>query len=480
MCGTGPRCRSVGRFAGTRVFVLDRWLAPVPAGVAGELYVAGAGLARGYAGRAGLTAERFAACPFGGPGERMYRTGDLARWTADGELEYLGRADDQVKIRGFRIEPGEVEAVLAAHPAVAQAVVTVREDTPAGKRLTGYVVPAAGHGDAGQDGAGLAASVREYAAGRLPEFMVPSAVVVLDALPVTVNGKVDKAALPAPEYCRGRGPGAGHGAGGDHLPGVRAGPRGGPGRGRGQLLRPGRPLAAGDAAGQPRSGRCWGPSCACGRYSRRRPRPDWPRGWRKPAPARDGAGARGRGRSGCRCPSPQQRLWFLWQLEGPSATYNIPVAVRLSGELDVAALRPALADVAGRHEVLRTVFPAADGQPVPAHPGCRRAGPRPLPVTEVTEADLPAAVAAAAAQPFDLAAEVPWRAVLLRLGPAEHVLVLVLHHIAGDGWSMGVLAAGHVGGVRGPVPGRGAGVGAAAGAVRRLRAVAAGAARRGG
>src|SRR6202167_6346591 len=363
----------------------------------------------------------------------MSRPGDLAKWTVrgdgeagGGQLVFAGRADDQVKIRGFRIEPGEIEAVLAACPGVAQAVVTAREDTPGDLRLAAYVVPAGA--DGAVSGEGLAAVVREFAAQRLPGYMVPAAVVVLDELPLTPSGKTDRRALPAPGYAAGSG-GRGPATVREEIlcavfAQVLGVDRVGPDDDFFDLG--GHSLLAVRLVGRVRV--VLGVEVAVHAVF------EAPT---QAGPARVALGPRERP---VRVPLSyaQQRLWFLAQLEGPSAVYNIPVVLRLSGDLDAGALGGALADVAGRHEVLRTVFPAVDGQPCqqildPAEVSWE------LPVTEVAGQDLAGVIAAVSGQPFDLAADVPLRVRLLATGPDEHVLVVVLHHIAYDGWSMAPL-----------------------------------------
>ncbi len=422
----------------TFVYVLDAGLGPVPVGGVGELYVAGAGVARGYLGRPGLSAERFVADPFGAAGARMYRTGDLVRWNADGEVEFVGRADDQVKLRGFRIELGEVEAALTADPAVARAVALVREDAPGDRRLVGYLVAA--------DGGSLdTAALRLRLAGSLPEYMVPSALVALDALPLTTNGKVDRRALPVPEV-RGDADGFREPSSvtEELLCEVFA-----------QVLNVAR-VGVDDnffALG--------GHSLLATRLvSRIRSVLGVELSIRALFEAPTVAALAVRLDTGGRvrpalvatpCPTAaepmpvsfaQQRLWFLGQLEGPSAVYNIPLVLRLGGRLDVAALSAALMDVVGRHEVLRTVFAAVDGQPCQLVRGVESIGSL-LTAVDLEGAGpeaLAKAVAGAAGYVFDLGSEVPLRAQLFRVDPEQHVLVLVVHHIAGDGWSLGPLA----------------------------------------
>ncbi len=369
----------IGRpFSNYRAYVLDSGLQPVPAGVTGELYIAGAGLARGYLGRAGLTGERFVADPHGAAGSRMYRTGDLARWRADGVLEFLGRADAQVKLRGFRIEPGEIEAVLVRHGAVAQAAVIAREDAPGAKRLVAYVVAAAAMQ------APDASALRAHVAASLPDYMVPAAYVVLERLPLTPNGKLDRRALPAP----------------DLTPAVMRGPR----TAREEVLC----ALFAEVLGLERVGiddnffALGGHSLLATRLiSRIRATLDVELAIRSlfEAPTVEGLAQRvGDGEAArpalvalarpAEIPLSyaQRRLWFLDRLEGRSATYVIPLAVRLRGELDREALEAALGDVVERHESLRTIFPERDGVPRQQILEASAARPR-LAVESVTEAE---------------------------------------------------------------------------------------------
>ncbi|MEU4770246.1 amino acid adenylation domain-containing protein, partial [Actinosynnema sp. NPDC023794] len=414
-----PGPMPIGRpIAGARAYVLDAALRPVPPGATGELYVSGTGLARGYLNRPDQTADRFVACPFE-HGARMYRTGDLARWSSAGLLRFAGRADDQVKLRGVRVEPGEVEAVFTARPEVAAAAAVVREDRPGDQRLVVYVVPE-GHVDPER--------LRSHAARSLPATLVPAAVVALESLPLTPHGKLDRRALPAPEFSVG----------------ARA-----PRTAREEVLCG---LFA-DVLGVPEVGvdddffRLGGHSLLAARLVglvRAALGADVPLRavFEHPTPGaladRLGVPARPPLRPVTRPDrvplSPaQRRLWFLNRFEPDDATYNVPLALRLSGPLDVTALRHALGDLVSRHEALRTVFPETDGEPEQVVVDVRPV----LPVDRVD--DLAGELRRRAARGFDLTAEPPFRAHLFRSGD-DHVLLLVLHHIAGDGPSAGPLA----------------------------------------
>ncbi|MFE7275303.1 amino acid adenylation domain-containing protein [Streptomyces sp. NPDC057623] len=420
---------------GMRAHVLDGTLQPVPTGTVGELYVAGPGVARGYLNRPDATAERFVADPFGPPGARMYRTGDRVRVTPDGELAFLGRADGQIKLRGFRIEPGEIEAALAGHPGVAQAVAVVRADPPGDRRLVAYAVPAEGAAPAPD-------ALRDHLAARLPDYMVPSALVVLDRLPLTANGKLDRAALPVPPTVTA-GSAAARGAAARTpyeavLCGLFADVLGLPevGAGDGFFALGGHSLLALRLLGRVRA--------ALGAELTLRDV------FRAPTPAglarligtatalRPRPGPRSTAQGEAPLSSAQRRLWFLHRLEGPGAAYNIPLAVRLTGgPLDADALRAALADLVARHEILRTVYPEADG--LPRQRVLEAVRPE-LGTDAVAELELPGVLRKLALPGFRIAQEIPLRAHLLVLGPEDHVLLLVLHHIAADGWSLEPLA----------------------------------------
>jgi amino acid adenylation domain-containing protein/non-ribosomal peptide synthase protein (TIGR01720 family) len=442
--GTPPIGRPIWN---TRVHVLDEEMQPVPVGVAGELYVAGMGLARGYLRRPGLTAQRFIADPFGAPGERIYRTGDLVRWNLDGELEFVGRADDQVKIRGFRIELGEIEAALARYSGIDAAVVIAREDRPGDKRLVAYVVPAAGRSEAGEV---RPADLRAFLARSLPVFMLPAVFVTLDELPLNPNGKLDRRGLPAPEDRVAADAGARYVAprdgteqalatiwadvlglprvgvnddffelGGDSIRGVRA-----LSRARATLGVALSARAVFDAPTVARFAEAVHGAVRAEQGGQVRP---VPREQVLPLSAA------------------QQRLWFLDDLTSGGIEYNTGVGLRLSGPLDRDALRAALDALVKRHESLRTTFATVDGhgvQTVAPH------GELPLRTVDVSASDRGADPADAALErileeelltPFDLRRGPLTRAVLVRLDEQDHVLMLCQHHIVTDGWSIGIL-----------------------------------------
>jgi acyl carrier protein len=441
--GAGEGVMPIGRpVDNIRIHLLDRRQIPVPLGLTGELCAAGAGLARGYLGRPDLTAERFIPDPFATePGGRLYRTGDLVRQGVDGTLEFLGRIDHQVKIRGYRIELGEIESCLAAHPAVAEAAVTVREDMPGDRRLAAYLVPRAGQ-------QATEAELREHLAARLPEPMLPSSWTRLSTLPRLPSGKVDRGALPAPSV-----------AGED---GGFAAPR-----------TPTEELLAArwaEVLGVERLGRHdnvytlgWHSLLATRFVSRLRrtfgievsmrslfERPtvaslaeridEILRG----GPQLAAPPVRPVPRAGALSLSfAQQRLWFLDRLAPGSPFYNIPAALRFAGPLDAAVLARALSEVRRRHESLRTVFAEVDEKPVQV---ILAPEPLPLPVTDLSalplerrEQEARRLASEEALAPFDLARGPLLRARLLRLADDEHLGLLTVHHIVSDGWSTAVL-----------------------------------------
>ncbi len=436
----------IGRpIADTQVYLLDRRLQPVPVGIPGELFIGGDGLSRGYLQRPELTAEKFIPDPFGArAGGRLYRTGDLARYLPDGQLEYVGRIDHQVKVRGFRIELGEVETVLGGHPGVRDVIVVANLDTPELARLVAYVVAREGRGSL------TPSELRGYLRALLPEYMVPSVFVMLDELPLTPNGKVDRRALPAPGT---QAPDASAGfesprtpteevlasiweavlevapvgindnffsLGGHSLLATRAVSRI---QETFQMSMPLRVLFEAptvlELAQLIERNRLEGEAVPVAPISRA---------------SREG---------GLPLSFSQQRLWFVDQLERGSAAYHIPAAARLKGRLDVAALERTLGEITRRHESLRTTFAFEEGRVVQR---VAPAAPVSVPVFDLSgagkaeqEEAVERFVRDETRRPFDLARGPLLRAALLRLDDGEHLLVLTIHHIISDGWSMGVL-----------------------------------------
>ncbi|OZC99285.1 hypothetical protein CH275_22595 [Rhodococcus sp. 06-235-1A] len=420
--------------AGLRVFVLDTRLHPVPVGVPGEMYVAGGQLARGYLGRRELTSVRFVANPFtseAGEGSLLYRTGDLAQWNAAGELEYLGRSDDQVKVRGFRIELGEVEAAVTSHPSVTQAAVVVREDSPGAARLVAYVVADRPIDDV--------EDVRATVSGQVPDYMVPSAFVLLDAIPLTVNGKLDRRALPAPvlEVKEFRAPTTPiEEIVADVFSDVLGVERVGLDDdffdlGGNSLIATQVVSRLGVALDTTVPVRMLFEASTVASLAVR-------------VEQHSGSGSRRAlvaGERPIRIPLSlaQQRMWFLNRFEPDSATYNLPFALRLSGQLDVAAMQVSIMDVIDRHESLRTLYPDSIDGPHQVVLDAAQIVPSLLPI-KVDANNIQHEVVALTSRGFDVTADVPIRATLFEVDSTEHVLAIVVHHISADGWSMGPVA----------------------------------------
>jgi amino acid adenylation domain-containing protein len=429
----------------TQAYVLDREMRPVPLGAKGEVFLGGAGLAQGYLGRPGLTADRFVPDPLTQvPGARLYRTGDFVLWLPDGVLAFLGRADEQVKLRGFRIEPGEIEACLRQHPGVADAVVLLRQMQPGDSRLAAYVVPA----DAGAPPPDE--ELRTTLRAQLPEHMVPAVFIPVSALPFTPNGKVDRQALarigPAAPQPAAAGV-APRNATEELLAGfwetvLGTAPAGVEAdfftSGGHSLLATQLVLRIRDAFGLDLPVRAvfGAPTIRAqaemieGLLS----------GAAGPAPGKDASAVRPLPRQAWPFQAPlsfaQERLWFLDRLTPGSVAYNMPLALRLRGALDPAALERAFAELVLRHETLRTTFSDEAGRPVQV---VSETGEPRLMVEDADEDDVPRLAAEDAALPFDLEQGPLLRSRLLRLGPADHVLLLSMHHIVSDLWSMGVL-----------------------------------------
>ncbi len=427
--------------ANMRAYVVNERMELMPAGLWGELFLGGAGLARGYVNQAELTAERFLPDPFSSKeGERLYRTGDFVRWRRDGKLEFFGRKDQQVKIRGFRIELGEVEAALKMEAGVAQAAVIATDDHAGGKQLVAYVVPMAAGTELNTS------TLRRGMKERLPEYMVPSAFVVIDQLPLTANGKLDRKALPTPQstteaYSGPRKPEEEVlcAVFADVLGAARVGIHDNFFELGGHSLLAAKLVSRVRAAlGKEVSIRMLfeSPTVAelVERLSQERLNRD--------QIVRPVLQTRTESEKKLPLSYAQQRLWFLYQMEGPGATYNIPLAMRLEGHLNATALEQALGDVVERHEALRTVFPQEQGVPYQKVLSGEEARPR-MTVERISDSELSERLAEGTGVGMELERELPLRVWLFSLAEDDersHVLLLVLHHIAGDGWSLNPLA----------------------------------------